>query len=119
MFFLNSQLSKSVMSSWPLLDIRDYTLDCFFTIVGNIKFGFLEFWILGVLGFRNFLTEHFQSTCPSKVIYTGRFSIFFVLFSCPDPTLGHYQGDSFTKPMLITAFDSNFHVKITRSLLIR
>ena len=45
----------------------------------------------------------------------------FFFFNCylavPQPTLGHSQGDSFTNPMLITAFLYMFDPKIPGSLL--
>ena len=49
--------------------------------------------------------------------------LFFLFFNCylaaPRRTLGHYWGSSLTNPMLITAFDSWFDPKITRSLVTR
>ena len=48
--------------------------------------------------------------------------IYIYIFNCyladPRPTLGHYQGDSLTHPMLITAYYI-FNPKVTGSLIAR
>ena len=47
--------------------------------------------------------------------------IYIYIFNCylasPRPTLGHYRGDSLTRPMLITAFFYIFDPKVTGSLV--
>ena len=44
---------------------------------------------------------------------------FFIYYLATRPTLGHYQGDSSTHPMLINAFLSGFDPEVTVTLITR
>ena len=51
---------------------------------------------------------------PCQAVHTNHWktALLFIFFNCylaaPRPTLGHYQGDSLTHPMLIIAFFLHF-----------
>ena len=71
------------------------------------------FYNLYFIFYNVFFNSHID--CISKT----NFGLFFNYYlAAPRPTLGHYRGDSFTHPMLITAFYI-FGPKVTGSLVAR
>ena len=53
------------------------------------------------------------------LLYLTYSGYYFCYWAAPWPTLGHFQGDSLTNPMLITAYFNYFDPKVTKSLATR
>ena len=70
---------------------------------------------------KQYTMEKHKNLCSNRSHLSLINSFFF--FNCylaaPRPTLGHYQGDSLTHPMLITAFFYIFGPEVTGSLVAR